>query len=122
MAKKRSPIDFEVVRTIARELPGVEESTTSRGTSLKTSGRLLACPAIHHSAEPNSLMVRVSFAERARLLAEEPRTYYLTEHYASYPAILVRLSQMSRDSLRGVLEGARQFVIAKPRKRRRWAK
>jgi hypothetical protein len=55
MAKKRSPIDFDAVRKIARELPGVEESTTSRGTSLKTGGRLLACPAIHNSAEPNSL-------------------------------------------------------------------
>jgi hypothetical protein len=43
----------------------------------------------------------------------------VTEHYASYPAILVRLSQMNRDSLRGLLEGARQFVIAKPPNRRR---
>jgi hypothetical protein len=118
MAKKRNPIDFDVFREVALELPDVEGSTTSRGTSLKVSGRLFACPAIHSSAEPDSPMVRVSVDERARLLEAEPRTFYVTEHYASYPAVLVRLSQMSRDSLRGLLEGARRFVVNRPRIRK----
>ena len=113
MPKKRNQIDFDVVRKIALELPEVEESMTSRGRSLKVSGRLLACPAIHDSAEPNSLMVRISFDERARRLATEPDTYYLTEHYSSYPAILVRLSKISRDSLQELLESAWQFVNTK---------
>ena len=119
MAKKRVAIDFDSVREIALALPGVEESTTSRGTSLKVAGRLLACPAIHASAEPSSLMVRVSAEERERMLATEPRTYYLTEHYAPYSAILVRLSRVSRDSLRELLASAAQQIGEKKRKRAR---
>ncbi len=117
MAKKRVPLDFDTVREIALALPGVEESTTSRGTSLKVGGRLLACPAIHSSAEPGSLMVRVSTEDRERLLATEPDAYYLTEHYVGYPAILVRLSRVSRKSLRGLLADAAQQIGEKKRKR-----
>jgi hypothetical protein len=54
---KQPGIDIDVVRTLARLLPDVAESTSPRGTGLKVRGRLLACEAIHTSAEPNSLMV-----------------------------------------------------------------
>ena len=117
MAKKHSSIDFDTVWEIARSLPGVEQNTTPRGSSLKASGRLFACTAIHSSAEPCSLMVRVSFEERERLLTTEPRTYYLTEHYAGYYAILVRLSRISRDALRELLASAAQQIGKKQRRR-----
>jgi hypothetical protein len=118
MARKRGSLDFDAVREIALTLPGVEENTTSRGTSLKVAGRLLACPAIHGSAEPGSLMVRVSTEERERLLATEPGTYYVTEHYVGYPAILVRLSRVSGAALRDLLASAAQQVGERKRKRK----
>jgi hypothetical protein len=119
MAKKRDHLDFDAVREIALALPGIEESTTPSGASLKVSGRMLACPAVHDSAEPNSLMVRVSGEERERLLATEPRTYYMTDHYAGYPSILVRLSRINRDSLRELLLGAAKALGEKARKRKK---
>jgi len=122
MAKRRNSIDFDAVREIGLALPDVEQGQTSRGPSLKVAGRLLACPAIHSSAEPNSLMVRVSVNTRSRLLAADPRTYYLTEHYASYSAILVRLSRIRRDSLRDLLESARQYVAENASRRKRKGK
>jgi hypothetical protein len=67
-------------------------------------------------------MVRISVDERAHLLADDPDTYYLTDHYSSYPAVLVRLSQISRDSLRDLLKSAARFVSAKTKKRIRKAK
>ena len=118
MGRKRVPMDFDAVREIALALPGVEESTSSRGTSLKVAGRLLCCPAIHDSAEPSSLMVRVSAEQRERLLATEPDAYYLTEHYVGYPSILVRLSRVSRDSLRDLLASAALEIGEKKRKRK----
>jgi hypothetical protein len=118
MAKKRVALDFDAVREIALALPGVEESTTPRGTSLKVAGRMLACPAIHSSAEPSSLVVRVSAELRERLLATEPDAYYLTEHYVGYPSILVRLSRVSQDSLRDVLASAALEIGEKKRKRK----
>jgi len=118
MAKKRVALDFDAVREIALALPGVEESTTPRGTSLKVAGRMLACPAIHSSAEPSSLVVRVSAELRERLLATEPDAYYLTEHYVGYPSILVRLSRVSQDSLRDVLASSALELGEKKRKRK----
>jgi len=118
MAKKNVSIDFDAVREIALTLPGVEESTSSRGTSLKVAGRLLCCPAIHNSAEPSSLMVRVSAEQRERLLATEPDAYYLTEHYVGYPSILVRLSRVSRDSLQDLLASAAVEIGEKKHKRK----
>ena len=83
MPKKR--IDFDVVRAIALALPDVEESTIHGAPSLKVAGKLLACPALHSSAEPNSLAVRLDVAERAVLIVAEPSVYYVTLHYQRYP-------------------------------------
>jgi hypothetical protein len=118
MAKQRG-IDFDDVRQVARTLADVEEHASARGTGFKVRGKLVACEAVHSSAEPGSLMVRIGSTEREFLLAAEPDTYYLTDHYRSYPAVLVRLSKVSRKALRERLEGAVRFVGAKrPRARR----
>ena len=111
MAKKR--IDFDVIREIALALPEVEESTIHGAPSLKLRGKLLTCPALHGSAEPNTLAVRIDFDQRARLIAAAPSVYYVTEHYANYPTVLVRLSRVSQKSLRELLGMAWRFVISK---------
>jgi hypothetical protein len=106
-------IDFEVVREIALALPGVEESSLHARPSLKVAGRLLTCPALHKSAEPNSLAVRIGFKERQALLAAQPEVYYVTDHYLNYPAVLVRLSRIRHDSLRDLLGMAWRCVSPK---------
>jgi hypothetical protein len=45
----------------------------------------------HKSAEPDSLVVRADFEQRAELLNADPNVYYITDHYKGYPAVLVRL-------------------------------
>lgn len=112
-ATRGRKIDFDVVREIAMALPDVEESTIHGAPSLKVRGKLLACPALHQSAEPGSLAVRIGVEQRAELLAAEPRIYYVTDHYANYPTVLVRLSQVHRDSLQDLLGMAWRFVSAK---------
>jgi hypothetical protein len=102
MAKKK--IDFDVVREIAGGLPDVEESTIHGAPSLKVRGKLLACPALHQSAESNSLAVRIDIDQRAELIAAEPNVYYVTDHYAKYPMVLVRLSAIGRKALRDLLK------------------
>lgn len=103
-------ITFETVRKIASGLPGVEESTSYGAPSLKINGKLLACPAINKSAEPNSLGVWIGFDQRDALLAEAPKTYYTTDHYADHPVILVRLSRVTPDALRDLLRAGWTFV------------
>lgn len=108
MRKKK--IDFDAVREIALVLPDVEESTIHGALSLKVGGKLLACPALHESAEPNTLAVRIGFDERAKLIAAEPNVYYVTDHYVNYATVLVRLSKIDWNSLRDLLSAAWRFV------------
>ena len=103
-------MDFQAVRSIGAALPDVKDASSSRGTALKIKGRLLACEAIHKSAEPNSLMVRISLKRREALLAQNAEAYYLTDHYAPYPAILVRLSRIKQASLKELLTESWEFA------------
>jgi len=106
-------MDFGMVRKIALGLPGVEQSTIHGAPSLKVRGKLLTCPALHKTAEPDSLAVRIGVDQRAELIAADPGVYYVTDHYVNYPTVLVRLSRIRRDALRDLLEMAWQFVSAK---------
>jgi hypothetical protein len=112
----RNKIDFDTVRKIGLALPDVEQSTTYRSPALKVRGKLLACIAIHKSAEPDSLAVSIDFDRRAELLAEAPDVYYLTDHYVNYPFVLVRLSRIHRDALRDLLGQAWRIVTAKTKR------
>ena len=125
-AMKNKPLDFNTVRQIAMTFPHVEDSTSYGAPSLKVNGKLLTCPAIHRSAEPNTLAVRIGFDTRAELMAADPDVYYLTDHYVNYPAVLVRLSRIHVDGLRDLLGMSWAFVKAeakrgtrKPRKQAR---
>jgi len=114
----RSTINFDTVRKIGLALPGVEESTAYGAPALKVRGKLLACVPAHRSAEPGSLMVRVSFDDRAELLAAAPDVYYVTDHYLGYSAVLVRLSRVTPpDVLRDLLGMAHKFVTAREARR-----
>jgi hypothetical protein len=109
----KSRIDFDTVRKIGLALLGVEESTAYGSPALKVLGKLLACIAVHRSAEPGSLAVREDFEDRAELLAADPDVYYVTDHYVGYSAVLVRLSRVSADVLRDLLGMAHKFVTRK---------
>jgi len=91
----RKKVDFDLVRQIALALPGVEESTMYGAPAVKLRKKLLACPAIHRSAEPNTLAVRIDFEQRDELINEDPDVYYLKDHYVNYPVVLVRMSRIS---------------------------
>ena len=106
-------IDFDLVREIALALPGVEESTTFRTPSLKVRGKLMTCMAIHRSAEPNTLAVRIEFDQRDELIDADPSVYYLTKHYVNYPVVLVRLSRINEDALRDLIDMGWRFVTSK---------
>jgi hypothetical protein len=115
MPKRTStiPINFETVRDVGLTLPGVEESTAYGAPALKVHGKLLACLPTNRSAEPDSLVVRMDFDERAELLLADPDIYYITSHYAGYTAVLVRLSRVNSDMLRDLLGMAHKFVTRK---------
>lgn len=115
---------FAAVRAIGLKLAGAEEGTMYGAPALKVGGKWFACIASHTSAEPNTLVVFLDVAQRDALIAEQPGTYYLKEHYVNYPVVLVRLSQVRADAMRDLLAGSWRIVSAKarPRPRKRLAK
>ena len=104
---------FRTVETIARTLPDVEVTTAWGQPALKVRGKMFACIASHKSAEPNSLVVMMDFAERDALVEDDPGTFYLKEHYLNYPCVVVRLDRVRVDALRDLVAGAHRFVSAR---------
>ena len=109
---RKTSVTFEAVRALGREFRDLHESTMYGSPALKLGKRLVACLAIHRSAEPGSLVVRTDFEQRSALLGDDPETYYVTDHYAKHPVVLVRLARLQRDQLRDLLAAARQCVLA----------
>jgi hypothetical protein len=104
---------FKTVESIGRTLPGVAVTTTWGQPTLKIGGKMFVCIASHNSAEPNTLVVMMDFADRDILVEHEPDSYYQKEHYLNYPCVLVRLSRVQADALRDLTTGAYRFVSAR---------
>ena len=67
----------------------------------------------------NSLVVRMGFEERDELMAADPETYFITDHYLNYEWILVRLSRVEPDAMRDLLLGAWRSAAAGKRRSRK---
>ncbi len=119
---RKAGVDYATVRELALGLPDVVDSSTLRGIAYKARGRLLACKALHRSAEPETLMVRVGAADRDRLINVEPHRYYLTAHYLAHESVLVRLASIDRKGLQALLQLAWKFVTVKSTSAHRPAK
>lgn len=113
-------VTFGTVRKLGLQFPNVEEGTGYGKPALKVGGKMFACLPSHKSAEPDSLVVRTDFEQRAELLVGDPDVYYITDHYKDYPAVLVRMSRITPDTLRDLLGMAYRFVLReKPRSTKR---
>ena len=112
------PQSFKNVEAIGRTLPDVEVTTSWGQPTLKVCGRMFVCIAANKSAEPNTLVVMMDFADRDALIEDDPATYYLKDHYLNYPCVLVRLSRVHADALKDLVAGAHRFISAKARKKK----
>jgi hypothetical protein len=106
-------VGFDTVREVGLSFPRVEVGTAYGSPALKVDGKMFACIAIHKSAEPNSLAVRMEFDKRDELIAADPRTYYLTDHYVDYPVVLIRLARVDRAALHDLLQVGWRFATRK---------
>ena len=102
-------IRYDDVRKLARDLPEVKEGTSYGTPALKVRGKLLA----RLKEDGQTLVLRTTFADRTRLLAADPGVFYLTDHYANYPMILIRLPQIDRALLSELLAEAWRLVAPK---------
>ena len=91
------------VRRLATALPNVAERTSYGTPAFYVAGRIFA--RMHE--EPEVLICwRESVDEREALLADEPNTFFTTDHYKHHASILVRLDQIEDEELFEVLTEA----------------
>ena len=93
---------YKDVRKMALSIEGVEESTSYGTAAFKIGGKLIA----RLKEDGESLVVGTTFEERDEMIATEPQTYYITDHYLNYPWVLVRLAKVRPDAMRDLLKGA----------------
>jgi len=118
MAKPKTDIERgqrnldDIVRfTLA--LPDVVESTSYGKPALKRCEKL-----IFALRDPESLSLVCSFEDRVALLKHHPETFYVTDHYLNWPAVIVRLLGADMKALRLAVQAAWERAGAKSKKKR----
>lgn len=100
--RKWVAMTFEAVRKIALALDDVEESTSYATPAFKVRGALFA----RLRDDIGALVVHMNFDDRQELIAADPETYFITDHYLNYPWILVNLARVHPDAMRDLLRSA----------------
>src|SRR5512134_3385833 len=95
---------FEEIRQMVLSFPGVEEHVVFGGPTFKVGKRFLACIA---KIDPDTLVLKVpNQLEREYLLTTKRDIYYLTDHYANFEYVLIRMPKADRQELRDLFEDA----------------
>ncbi|MEP6691663.1 MAG: MmcQ/YjbR family DNA-binding protein [Gemmatimonadaceae bacterium] len=100
------PVTWKDVCALARALPETAVSTSYGTPSLKVKGKFL----LRLKEDGETLAMRMGFLDRDLLMRAAPRTFYITDHYRDYPAVLVRLATVDRSQLAELLENAWRLV------------
>ena len=113
MATRKATDIFARVRRFGLALADVEEGTSFGAPALKVGGAMFTCIPTNKAAEPDSLLVRLSFTERDLRLSFAPAIYYLKPHYEGYECVLARAKLLEDAELKELLETGWQFVRSK---------
>jgi hypothetical protein len=81
---------------LAQRFPGVEESMSYNTPSLKVKGKLIG--RLRTEAE-GALALYCDLIDREMLLNAAPDAFFITDHYANHPMILVRLDKVLPQAL-----------------------
>lgn len=100
---------WEKVRKMGLALPGVEDGTSYGTPALKVKKKLF----VRLREEGDVIVLPMPFEQREALMAEAPETYFITDHYLNYPAVLVRLTKVKEAEMRDLLKGAHRNALAK---------
>ncbi len=102
-------ITIQVIRKLAKSFPGIEEST-SYGTPAMKVGKKLVLRL--HQKEDAIVVLLNTVAEQQQFISQDPMSFYITDHYSGYPAVLVRPT-IEEASFREIMELAWRRVAKK---------
>lgn len=86
--------DWDELVRFACSLPGVVMESFYRTPVPKHRGKALVSPG----HEPGSFCLMVTMAEKQMLIETDPETFWETDHYRGYPAVLARYGR-ARDRI-----------------------
>lgn len=106
-------VTYDTIRRLALTMPDVEESRSYGTPALKVKRQLFV--RLHQDLD--KIVLRMPFDRREELMAEDPETYFITDHYRDYPWVLVSLAKVRPDALRDLLNIAYRTALTtkKPR-------
>lgn len=116
MAKTDPPRDR--VRTLAMKLPDVEQGSTHGYPAFKVNDKAFAWFPKKKEVEDDTLAVRMSIPDRTARIEKNPDAFYVTPHYLDYPAMLVRVWELTDAQLKEVLRAGYDFILAEPAKKK----
>ena len=99
-------IAWDDVRRLAGALPRAVEGT-SYGTPAFHIGKKFW---LRMKEDGVTLVLRISFDEREILMQAKPQTFFITDHYRDYPAMLVRLANISEGEMKDLLTRSYEFT------------
>ena len=109
------PLSKAEARKVMLSIPASCERLWFNQPAIFVHDRFLAKP--HHKEEAVLLGV-TSMEMREVMLEAEPKLFYITDHYRSFPFVLARLSALDAKTLKQMLTGrAAQLAAMKPIKR-----
>ncbi len=94
-----------------RGLANITQSTKNGTPCLKIADRTFV-----RLRDTNTLVLHCPIEQKTLLLEISPKIYFETEHYVGYPAVLIRLDQISDEELSLRLEDAWRFEAASQNK------
>jgi len=95
---RKSYVSF--VWSVAMSLPGTKETTTFGTKSFRVGEK----PYARMHDDDATLVLKIDAETRQKLIQDKPDIYYITESYANFPLLLVRLDQIDEAELRAALE------------------
>jgi len=107
---------FESVRRAALKLPDVEEGTAWGLPAFRKGGKMFLC----FRQDLDSIVLRATFDQRDAMIAEDPETFYTTDHHRPHPWVLARLPKLNPTAVPDLLQMAlRAVAVLKKRARKK---
>ncbi len=94
---------WDDVVAAALALPGVERGTTYGKPAVKMRGKMIAATT---APDPGSFVLAVAREEKEVLIETDPDTFWETDHYRGWPAVLVRYGSEAGDRIATLLARA----------------
>jgi uncharacterized protein YeaO (DUF488 family) len=99
-ARRKRGVTWEQVKTLALSYPGVTEGTSYGSHAFLLDGKFFS----RFNPKEQALVVLAEETLRNALLAGKPGTYFTTDHYRNYPALLARLPRLALSELAALYE------------------